>query len=47
MRRYLQLALAILFCIIGSNVFGYDIAVKNDDGVTIYYNKESPISDTI
>ena len=35
---YLQLTLAILFCMVDSKAFAYDIAVENEDGVTLYYN---------
>ena len=27
-----------LLCKVGTKAFAYDIAVKNEDGVTIYYN---------
>lgn len=35
---YLQLTLAILFCMVVNKTFGYDIAVENEDGVILYYN---------
>ena len=34
----LTFLLAMLFCMVGVKTFAYDIAVKNADGVTIYYN---------
>ena len=35
---YLSILLALLFCLISNNSLAYDIAVKNADGVTIYYD---------
>ena len=39
--KYLQLTLAILLCMVSSKAFAYDIVVKNEDGVSIYYNYSS------
>ena len=35
---YLSILLALFFCLISNNMYAYDIAVENADGVTIYYN---------
>ena len=34
----LSILLSILLSMVGAKAFAYDIAVKNSDGVTIYYN---------
>ena len=34
----LSFLLTVLLSMVGANVFAHDIAVENDDGVTIYYN---------
>ena len=33
-----KILLTLLISMMGANVFAYDISVKNDDGVNIYYN---------
>ena len=38
MNKISKTLLSLLMCIVGANSFAYDIAVKNNDGVTIYYN---------
>lgn len=36
--KFLLLKVSILLSMMGTNVYAHDIAVENDDGVTIYYN---------
>ena len=38
MKNLYLLLVSIIMCMTTSKAFAYDIAVKNDDGVTIYYN---------
>lgn len=38
MKETTKLLLTLLISLVGVNTFAYDIAVENDDGVTIYYN---------
>ncbi len=35
---HITFLLAVLMSMVGAKAFAYDIAVENDDGVTIYYN---------
>ena len=37
-RIYLYYLLSALLTLVGSKAYAYDLAVANDDGVTIYYN---------
>lgn len=37
-RIYLYYLLSDLLTLVGSKAYAYDLAVANDDGVTIYYN---------
>ena len=37
-KRKLSLLLTLLTCLMGTNVYAYDIMVNNDDGISIYYN---------
>ncbi len=37
-KRKLSLLLTLLTCLMGTNVYAYDIKVENDDGIPIYYN---------
>ena len=37
-RINIPLFLTVLMSMVGNRTFAYDIAVKNTDGVTIYYN---------
>ena len=37
-KRKLSLLLTLLTCLMGTNVYAYDIMVDNDDGISIYYN---------
>ena len=37
-RNIITAMIALLLSAVSNNAFGHDIAVKNDDGVTIYYN---------
>ena len=37
-QRYITIPLILLMSILGTKTFAYDIAVANEDGVTIYYN---------
>ena len=36
--KYLKLLFIALLSMVSNQAFAYDIAVENDDGVTIYYN---------
>ena len=40
MKRFILTFVTLLLCAIKSSLWAYDIAVKNTDGVTIYYNYE-------
>lgn len=37
-KRKLSLLLTLLTCLMGTQVYAYDIKVDNDDGISIYYN---------
>ena len=37
-KMYIRVLLTVLVSMMGANAFAYDIEVKNNDGITIYYN---------